>query len=446
MPTNPMPGPFPLAGVAMPTWMLRFDDDGTCTSPESRARLLSTLAATSPTDVLFMSHGWNNDFDAATTLYREFLVQLEAQVAAHPPGRPFRPVFVGIAWPSQWLTFDDGPAIAGAGDTDLVATTRASLLARVRAVSPDDAERAAALLARPTLRADESAALAQLLLPAFADATDDELDDGPRALTADDLRAAADAEAAALAPPPSLDEWGGTGSAGAAAGAPQAAGLLRALDPRTYLRLFSVYQMKDRAGRVGTRGIAPLLRDLLSHTDARVHAAGHSYGCRVVLSAVCAPAPMARPLASVLLLQPALSHLAMAARVPGTSRAGGYRRALDPARVTPPILTTYSRKDLPLHKTFHLSLRRAADLGELQIASAATAAGDPPSRYAAMGGYGPRGAGQRLQALPHAGVPYALQATTIIGLDGSANLINDHGDVRTPHTAWAMYELLFGTR
>jgi hypothetical protein len=161
-----------------------------------------------------------------------------------------------------------------------------------------------------------------------------------------------------------------------------------------------------------------------------------------MLSAICAPDELTRPVDSLLLLQPAVSYLSLSAKVPGTTRAGGYRAALDPKRVVPPILSTYSRKDFPLHRTFHLSLRRESDLGEAQIAGA----GDPPSKYAALGGYGPRGAGERLIDLPRSGDDYTLNAARVIGLDGSANLINSHGDVHSPHTAWAMYQLAFGPR
>jgi hypothetical protein len=75
---------------------------------------------------------------------------------------------------------------------------------------------------------------------------------------------------------------------------------------------------------------------------------------------------------------------------PAKERPGGYRRALD--RVFRPILCTFSQHDAPLHRFFHLILRRDKDLGEMKIA----AAGEPPSRFAALGGYGPRGSGERL--------------------------------------------------
>jgi len=259
-------------------------------------------------------------------------------------------------------------------------------------------------------------------------------------------------------PPINLDDWaapasprstGPTGTTDA-----QAAGLFSALDPRNALRLFSVYQMKDRAGLVGIQGIAPLLRDLLAATAGPatpIHVLGHSYGCKVMLSAICEPTPLPRPVSSLLLLQPAVSHLCFADSVPGVDRPGGYVAALQAERVKPPLFSTYSRRDFALHDTFHLALRRDGDLGEQDIGLAAagedTSAGRPPSRFAALGGYGPRRAHQYLvDPMPRTGelYPDAPTGTAIVSLDGSApGLIEAHGDIRDPNCAWALHRLIF---
>lgn len=234
----------------------------------------------------------------------------------------------------------------------------------------------------------------------------------------------------------------------------QTAGIFSALDPRNVLRLFSVYQMKDRAGVVGSRGIAPLLRDLLMATSgggAPVHAVGHSYGCKVVLSAICEPTALSRPLDSLLLLQPAVSHLCFADQVPGANGPGGYAATLHADRVRGPIFSTYSRQDFALHETFHLALRRDGDLGEADIGLATagedTTAGKPPSRYAALGGYGPRRARQHLiDPMPKSGEPYpaSLAGTAIASFDGSSpGLIGGHGDISDTTCAWALHNLIF---
>lgn len=456
--TDPV-GPFPLQGVQMPSWMVRFDAEGRCTSPQTREQLLQHLRDHPRSDVIVFSHGWNNDFDDAAEMYRDYLQRLEALLQQHPAGRPFDPLFIGIVWPSIWLDFDDGPQMGTAGDAEVTPEQRLTgdLIERAAATGhgPAALQRIQALLAQPELDLEETQELVHLLAPVFGALCDDDGGGEERLTDPDDLifvlRAmqmiAPRGTEAILRDP---GDWGEPPDDGGE-GTPQIGGALGDFEPlqipQQILRLFSLYQMKDRAGTVGHAGVAALLRDLLSACGSRVHAVGHSFGCKVLLSAVCAPAPLPRPLTSMLLLQPAVSHLCFAGRVPGTDRPGGYVAALQPDRVAAPIVTTYSRKDRPLNTFFHLALWRESDLGEVQIASSeGTSAGNPPSRFAALGGYGPRGAGELLvDPMPAAGSPYpALPPDTpVVGLDGSADLIDGHSDVRSPATAWALHRLMF---
>ena len=193
--------------------------------------------------------------------------------------------------------------------------------------------------------------------------------------------------------------------------------------------------MKDRAGRVGGNGVARMLREIADGCPgARISLAGHSYGAKVVLSALCnGPAP-SRIVDSVLLLQPALSCYAFTAGLDG--HVGGYRPALD--RVREPIVTTYSRNDVPLTRFFHLAVRRKSDLAEAQIA------GQPPSKFAALGGFGPQGVEADWIEMPAEGEPYPLAVDRrIIAVDGT-RFISGHGAVETPQTAWALLSQVRG--
>lgn len=454
MPT--ITGPYPLQGVKMPTWLLRFDKHGACTSPATRTQLLEKLREGVHSDVIVFSHGWNNDFDDAAAMYARFLREVETLAAAHPlprTGTGFAPVFVGVIWPSIWLSFDGGPQIAGAAPGEAVEDSAAAqaLADRLAALGSAEAvERLYALLALPRLDEAQARELAAIAAPAFGTVADDETATA-RTTSAEDLfvmlRAMQRADVGAAAPPRSIDDWGVATPPAGDAVEPQTAGLLSFLDPRHVLRLFSVYQMKDRAGVVGAQGVARLLREVMAAAAAaRVHGVGHSYGCKVMLSAVCAPPPLPRPLNSLLLLQPAVSHLCFADLIPRSGKPGGYRNALE--RVQAPILSTYSDDDFPLHETFHLALRRDSDLGEQDIGIAGdtdTTAGKPPSNYAALGGYGPRRAGQRLiDPMPAAGAPYPAfgAGETLIGLDGSRGPIGSHGDITNSATAWALHRLM----
>jgi hypothetical protein len=93
-----------------------------------------------------------------------------------------------------------------------------------------------------------------------------------------------------------------------------------------------------------------------------------------------------------------------------------------------------------LHKTFHLAVRRKSDLGEIRIAASA---GEPPSRFAALGGYGPRGAGEKRITMPKPGEPFPAAKIPLLGLDGSNGMITSHGDVANEHTARALCQQIF---
>jgi len=71
-------------------------------------------------------------------------------------------------------------------------------------------------------------------------------------------------------------------------------------------------------------------------------------------------------------------------------------------------------------------------------------AGVPPSRYAALGGYGPGGCDDECQEIPikKEGDPYDLAAGApkIYALNGSNDAIHEHGDISNEYTWWALYQ------
>lgn len=427
-------------GVKMESWLVKFDKDGECISPKTRAALLDRLNSEPERPVILFSHGWNNDFDTATGRYRDFLLQFERHLDAQHSA--FKPVFVGIVWPSIWLSFDEGMQIAGAADPKVEAAEEQYVTKLATALPTGEERQRLYALLEGLLDGDGARELALLLancLQAQAGSHETAVEDRVTPVAGDLLAAfqAAPAGPAAgnggdLAPGGVL----GGGAAGRAG--PQGAGLLSLLDPRWALRIASVYQMKDRAGIVGGNGVAALLRDLQGASDKPrpLHLVGHSYGCKVVLSALLHAGEDAQ-VQTVLLLQPAMSHLAFADTIPDLNQPGGYQ--VIPDRVKRSLVMTYSANDFPLHNVFHLALRREGDIGDLR--AAATGAGDPPNAYAALGGYGPRHAGElRGEPLPPAGTLADLpRGGRPVAFDGSDNQIMSHGDVTSPLTAWLLY-------
>lgn len=432
--------PWPLPGVATESWIIRFDEAGICTSPRTLAAALDRLSQASDSPVLLFSHGWNNDFTDATALYAKFLQDFEKALEVRPLPGP-SPIFVGVVWPSVWLPSDDGPQMAASPMAAADRLPADRVLAALRNTLPQGTDwgRLYAMLDADRVSIAEARDLAAMLGPALRSSSDGADEAG--AAEASILRALADLQDAFG---PRADDGGdidhigtvgeaGTGSPGAAGGLPPF------LDPRWALRLATLYLMKDRAGAVGWNGVAQLLRDILARSRGAVYAIGHSFGAKVVLSAVAAQDEPSRKVRSMLLLQPAVSHLCFARTVPGREGPGGYRPVLD--RLEDRIFTTYSANDFPLHEIYHRALLRRSDLGEIRIG----AAGEPPSAYAALGGYGPRGADQHLvDPIPEPGTAVTAPAgTRLIGLDGSrSGRIGGHGDVANRFTAWALRELI----
>jgi len=413
---------------AIPLYLLAFDKQGRCTSPRTRAAVLADANSGRYTDLHIYSHGWNNVFDEAVRHYTEFFTEYAGlRRAAGLDSNEYRPLLVGLIWPSTALLApgEEPPRLASIGPGFAAATPTTALEAAALAseMTPDDAARLSALAAQTgPLDGADSVALARLLTPLLdAHASGDlentapPADAGSLLLHWSSVRPGAEPGADALAP----------------------SGALGFLDPREILRKATVFLMKDRAGTVGAAGIAPLLREALHDSSIRIHLAGHSYGAKVMLSAL-AKLPPGRQVASVLLLQPAVSARCFAERIAEhNGKPGGYRAALE--RVALPVCTTFSRNDAALNSFYPLALRRGPDIGEFEPSSSS-------APFAALGGVGPQdmapGEMEVTAILDQPGVyPPPLPGVRVRALDGATG-IGGHGDVRNRFTEWALASLV----
>lgn len=436
------PGPLEMLQVGaerVPLYVLPFDKDGALQAPLTSAHL-TAAAADGVTDVFLLSHGWNTDWNDALDFYRRFLTSYSGQVDANgAPRAGGRSIAVGVSWPSVALPSSTAPAMAATPTVELDMHGIAALAEDI--VAPADRPELYALLQQDTLDGAGARRLAELLAPLYA-RTDEDLPRPPAAQVDDILALWAALEIELAGTDEGLVVAGPTGAAEPDVeldAGPLAAGLLSFLDPRNIIRLATVLQMKDRAGVVGSRGVAAVLDGLLRAAPAaRLHLIGHSYGCKVVLSAVCAH-PLARTVRSMLLMQPALSYLALAEQLPDEGASGGYHAAK--ARCELPIVTTWTRDDFPLRTVFQLAVRRSSDLGEQDIGAAGRER--PPSKFAAMGGWGPESGGEvrdELIRTPGQG-RYDLAGTEVLALE-SNGVIKDHGNVVQDATAWVLYNLV----
>lgn len=426
-----------------PMYLLSFDKQGSCLSPQTRALALAQARSGTYSAVHVYSHGWNNVFKEAVAHYTEFFSEYLAlrQKAAVRDGG-YRPMIIGIIWPSTALlgSLDTTPVFAAlAADKDDTDDHDEAVRELAAELTPASGHRLIELASKGTVPdADGSKELAELLLPILSRAEQGEALPQPclQETSADDV----------------LRNWGvaasvSDGRAGrprklpagenVANGAPVAAGIFSFLNPREILRKATVFLMKDRAGVVGRNGVGDLLRDILSDSEIDLHLCGHSYGARVILSALASLGKV-RKVASVLLLQPAVNAYCFADELgDGKQQSGAYRAALDHIRM--PLHTTFSAQDRALSDFFKLALRRQGDIGDLQSAAL-------DDQFAALGAVGPLGMldGERetlamLQAPDR--YPRPGSGVRVVALDGSTQGISSHGDVRNAYTEWAMLNL-----
>ncbi|MFC9585805.1 hypothetical protein ACFVJ8_23665 [Streptomyces yangpuensis] len=450
-----MAGPFqtlPIGdGASADLYLLRYGKDGLLRSPAAEDEVKEQLDGVS--DVYFFAHGWNNIFAKALDRYQDFAAGYIEQGAEfdirHPGPGPYQPLLVGAIWPSTSfvMPWEEGPAIAGPPDPDgAAAAEQEELLALATSEMNADEDRAFvdAVDGRTAVNKATATKLAAIVLRNLRATTDPDDGSAPPNV-AGLLKIWAELGGGPLPEPSEAPAPFGRVGSGGAGSPPDAAGLV--YDPRDILRVASVWQMKARAGVVGAKGVAPLLEHIL-HRDppVRLHLIGHSFGARVVLSALNAAAAE-RPAHSMLLLQPAVNRWCLAPNVEGTGRPGGYHSVL--AKVEQPILTTFSSHDKPLTNVFHLAMR-GKNLGEQQPETAA--AGDW-YQYGALGGYGPAGLdGQATtcDAVAPGQGNYPLGGgARVIAINGGSKVdgqvpIRGHGEISNPFTWWALHDLTRG--
>jgi len=421
-------------GAKAPLYVLRFDSSGRNTSPRTTDHLIEELRAGSFTEIYFFSHGWYNTFADALSLYKQYFGGYVALRAERGLGsESFRPVFIGTHWPSitMVLPWERGPKIAAAAlqQEDDDEQMRKTIGLSLDAAHAADFYR---LTERESLTNEEAQQLARILQPLYTSVADG----STVAPDIDEIVGAwRDLEASAVQPEPDYaalpQKIRPTTS-----GSPEAAvSFAEVLDPRNAVRVTTVLMMKDRAGVVGTLGVAHVLERILKCCERPIHLIGHSYGCRVMLTAVSVPQGLPHKVDSILLLQPAVNRYCFAVLIPDIGVKGGFEPALH--RVNRPIFSTFSRNDAPLRYLFQFAARRMKDLGELR-----SAAGEP-SIYAALGGYGPAGmipAEHQTVPIKEVGDPYTRdEKVRVLALDGSGK-ITGHGDVRNSYTWWALMD------
>lgn len=307
---------------------VQFNADGSFNTEDGGDGGLPAAVATGGiTDLYVMAHGWNNGVASARALYDAMFGLLAGQLG----DRRATSAAVGIIWPSL-LFPDDDPATASAqpaSPTQVAAALAATMPDQKRTL--DELGRQLEIQPQDPVELKKFVTLATGLVTT---APQSEEDSGESAILDSDAMKVL-GHAATLAPR----------STGNAQGSGNPFTRLWS-GARELLRTMSYYEMKNRAGVVGERGLGPLLGSL-SGPDGppRIHLIGHSFGARLVSYALAGlPATGTSPVKSLTLIQGAFSHFAFAHSLPFDIDRHGGLSGLE-ARVDGPLLATFTAAD-----------------------------------------------------------------------------------------------------
>ncbi len=431
-----------IAGI--PYVAARFDKSGAALNENE----VTVPAGT--TDIIVAAHGWNNDEVSAETLYRELFTNFAA--VAPDVLQAKKLAIVGVIWPSK--QFNNVVAAAsveqGSGAAGLRTNTAAAdetlrqlldgLGEMFGAASASKIKQAKDLIAKlegdPTAR-EQFVDLLRSLPDKSAASDEDNSKLFFKMNGADMLE-----KLKMQTPIVSAGAGGGGGGAslphlatnpggGGAAGLGDLfsgikSGAMRLGNYLTY------YEMKNRAGTVGKKGVGPMV-DRLAAKVQRVHLVGHSFGGRVVAAA--AMASTTDKLQTLSLLQTAFSHNGFS-----KSMSGFFRDVVEKRRVKGPILVTFTPNDRAVGLAYPTASRLSGTV--------ASAFGDKNDKF---GGLGRNGA-QQMQPGEVAETPkemlavngqYAWQPGKFHNLESSKFIVDPKGGdahcfVTGKEVAWAI--------
>ncbi len=333
-------------------------------------RVLEKVKAEAPTNIFLFSHGWKGDALAAIDQYNRWIkAMVDLSADAQRMGTSFKPLWIGLHWPSLPWGEEGSGSFAAAGGKPIGQLFEET----VRDFGGSEAVRGPLKVIFDAHAQDPGASEVP-----------------PRALQAyRDLAAA-------------IGFSGGKGSAGAPDEDGEPLDPQAALDADTLamqsfgifgaigggilsgLGQLSFWTMKKRGRTVGEGGMHQLVSSLQQESKAKIHLMGHSFGCVVVSSILNGPdgkGALPRPINSVALVQGALSLWSYADQVFGSSQPGYFRSVLTRGVVSGPIITTKSRHDTAVGVLY------PAAVGLVQEADFA----DKLPKYGGIGSFGIQG-------------------------------------------------------
>jgi hypothetical protein len=445
MPIRPVPG------FNLNYYLVCFDatgaersDDPDGVSGRLIPRVAEAVEREPYTDVFLMSHGWMGDVPAAIQQYDRWIAAMatcESDLARASKVRlGFRPILVGIHWPS--LPYGDEEMAVQSG-TDFSTTEERNTVeidttALIEIYAERIADTPAARRALETIFAAAATDTAPLgLSREVADAyrvlnKEAKLGDGGPANEPGSDRDPFDPDAAYQAALVESETSFGTFGLGPVL---------------SILRNLSFFKMKDRARMIGEssgHGLLAMLQATASRSgrEVRFHLMGHSFGCIVMSGVLTGPAgkSIINPVHSAFLVQGAISFWSYCGDIPYDKGHPGYFRSIvDRKLVTGALVTTQSKHDTAVGRMYPLA---AGARGDVDFATT-----DFP-KYGALGAFGARGPGVNAVDLNmlESSQPYNFEPGSIYNIESSKFIAEmqslgagAHSDIAHPEVAHAMW-------
>jgi hypothetical protein len=433
-----------------PEFEIQFGKDGVLLKRKDAKALLDGLRSEEITDLVVFSHGWNNDMKEARELYAGMRKLIVAQMKKTPGFEGRNVAFAWILWPSK--KFADEDLIPGGAAGFEAVTDKDRLLYMLdklrksdkrvafqadikKAISqvkkPDSAESAAFSLVRLSkhlfpktnggLQAEpEDKAASSLTSKQLPKQLLDRIADAGKGKTTRRGGAASSA----------FNKTNGANSGGAAGFNPFGSVFEGA---RNLLNFATYYQMKDRAGKVGEKGLHPLLEEIKTDfPSCRIHLIGHSFGARVVTSAIAWPVGNSLVVDTLILLQAAFSHYGFATKYDGLKN-GAFQSVVRDKKVRGPIVISHTHNDMAVGKAYAVASRIAG-----QVASEIGGAND---KFGGLGANGAQDSGANTTfEIPREG-DYAFASGTMYNLKAD-KCIMGHSDLRKEPVAKAIVQAI----
>jgi len=422
----------------LPFFEIEFTKLAEIYDPAAVDLLLDGIRDQNLTDLIVISHGWNNDMAEAKYLYDHIFEFVSEELkSANVHGKKFG--ILGIYWPSK--KFAEEELIAGGqaaglevspevdyvqeqitelhgffddkqSDAHLMEIAQQIERSEYGDTDKNEVYEAIAALFRPILQRqetqqDEDAAVTlntsniqEVMISLEPE------DDGPISLGGEG--------GAASIGGINSNEMGG----GAAGSVFSFKGLLGGL--RNVLNLATYYQMKERAGKIGSLGLNPLIRRVQTEKpEIKIHLIGHSFGARLVTSAIAGTsADKALQVQSLILLQAAFSHFSFAQNYED-QKDGSFRRIIDQGNIKGATVISHTRNDKAVGLAYAIASRVAKQVAD--------ALGDRNDFYGGLGSNGAQAApGVKTYQLV-AGTSYNFEASSIYNLQADTTIDGHSG-------------------